>query len=79
MWWGRASTSSPRGWTTTFSVHVALKYEHGQWYALARIAVESMVGRPFRSLALRLPLASESIYTLPPGLLRFAHWPDLAL
>ena len=106
-----------------FEVRVAVKYEHGQWYALllefditgcgatkgaavrnsldllgsylqayfedgasfadairrvprplrARIAVESMVGRPLRGLALRLPLASESTYTLPPGLLRFAH------
>jgi hypothetical protein len=106
-----------------FEVHVAVKYEHGQWYALllefditgcgatrgaavqdsfellgsylqayfedgasfadairrvprrlrARIAVESMIGRPLRGLALRLPLASESTYTLPPGLLRFAH------
>jgi hypothetical protein len=106
-----------------FSVHVAIKYEHDQWYALllefditgcggtrgaavqdsfellgsylqayfedgasfadairpvpwrlrARIAVESMIGRPLRGLSLRLPLASESTYTLPPGLLRFAH------
>jgi hypothetical protein len=94
-----------------FSVHVAIKYEHGQWYALllefditgcgdtrgaavqdsfellgsylqayfedgasfadairpvpwrlrARVAVESMVGRPLRGLALRLPLASEAV------------------
>jgi hypothetical protein len=106
-----------------FSFRVAVKYEHGQWYALllefditgcgatrgaavqdsfellgsylqayfeegapfadtlrpvpwllrARITVESMIGRPLRGLALRFPLASESTYTLPPGLLRFAH------
>jgi hypothetical protein len=43
------------------------------WRLRARIAVESLVGRPLRGLALRLPLASESTYTLPPGLLRFAH------
>ncbi len=43
------------------------------WRLRARIAVESMIGRPLRGLALRLPLASESTYTLPPGLLRFAH------
>lgn len=106
-----------------FSMRVAVKYEHGQWYALllefditgcgttrgaavqdsfellgsylqayfedgasftdairpvpwrlrARIAIESVIGRPIRGLALRFPLASESTYTLPPGLLRFAH------
>jgi hypothetical protein len=39
----------------------------------ARIAVESAVGRPLRSLAPRLALANESTYTLPPGLLRYAH------
>ncbi len=39
----------------------------------ARLAVESILGRPLRSLAPRLALANESTYALPPGLLRFAH------
>jgi hypothetical protein len=35
----------------------------------ARIIVESAIGRILRRIALHLPLADESTYALPPGLL----------